>query len=152
MVLMRFAEAAPDKVAPVSRSIAISFTMIRMTNEIVATDRDEKTGRFLPGNSGFGGRPKGARSKFSEAFIIDLHATWEKLGVAALEKCAQDDPGQFLRVCASLMPRDLNLNVGVDPTDIAMKVRAAIEALGNELPAELPRSRPPLRRMKVINP
>ena len=46
--------------------------------------RDDETGRFLPGNSGFGGRPKGARSKLGEAFIQALHDDFEEFGVAAI--------------------------------------------------------------------
>jgi hypothetical protein len=34
--------------------------------------RDPKTGHFLRGHSGNGGRPRGARSKLGEAFIEDL--------------------------------------------------------------------------------
>ena len=101
-------------------------------------ERDAKTGRFVIGAKPGPGRPKGARSKFSEAFIQDLHAVWEERGIEALEKCASDEPGTFLRVCASLMPRDLNLNVGVDVSDFATKFRHAVELLGNE-PVSLPR-------------
>jgi hypothetical protein len=36
-------------------------------------ERDPKTGRFQPGNSGFGGRPKGSRNKLTEQFITASH-------------------------------------------------------------------------------
>ena len=42
------------------------------------SQKDAKTGRFLPGNSGFGGRPKGARSKLTTEFIDDFYAAWQE--------------------------------------------------------------------------
>src|SRR5918994_2132869 len=35
-------------------------------------EQDPTTGRFLPGNSGNGGRPKGSKAKYAEAFWADL--------------------------------------------------------------------------------
>src|SRR5437764_13269486 len=40
---------------------------------IMQPERDDKTGRFLTGNSG-GGRPKGSRSKLASEFIDCLQA------------------------------------------------------------------------------
>ena len=37
-----------------------------------------KTGRFIAGNSGFGGRPKGARSKLTTEFFVDFYAAWQQ--------------------------------------------------------------------------
>src|SRR5262249_29892376 len=45
--------------------------------------RDEK-GRFLPGNSGFGGRPLGSRNKFSQQFIDDVYQVWRQEGIETL--------------------------------------------------------------------
>jgi hypothetical protein len=36
-------------------------------------EQDEK-GRFVPGNSGNGGRPKGSRNRLGEAFVAGLYA------------------------------------------------------------------------------
>jgi hypothetical protein len=74
----------------------------------------------------------------------DLHSVWEERGVQALEKCAAEEPGVFIRVCASLMPKDLNLSVdvAVNATDFVARFRTAQEMLGNE---------PPRRPMRVIN-
>lgn len=73
--------------------------------------KDDKTGRFLPGNTGFGGRPKGARSKLGEAFLEDLLSAWESQGPAVIQTVIEKKPQEFLKVVASLMPKDLNVNV-----------------------------------------
>jgi hypothetical protein len=58
-----------------------------------------------------------------------------------LEKCATDEPGTFLKVCASLMPRDLtiNTNIGVNAQSVLETFRVAVEALGNKPPGSLPK-------------
>jgi len=53
------------------------------------------------------GRPKGSRNKLKEAFLKNLCEAWEKHGVAAIEKVAKDDPTAFVRVVASLLPKDI---------------------------------------------
>lgn len=72
--------------------------------------RDEQTGRFLPGNIG-GGRPKGSRNKLGEAFIEALHDDFCEHGVAAIQVVRAEKPDQYLKVIASLLPKDVNLNV-----------------------------------------
>ena len=52
----------------------------------MASQKDPNTGRFLPGNSGFGGRPKGARSKLTTEFFADFYAAWQKHGAKALKE------------------------------------------------------------------
>jgi hypothetical protein len=69
-------------------------------------------GRLVPGaRLNPHGRPKGNRNKLGEAFIGDLHDRWMKRGLEAIDKVIDTKPDQFLRVIASLMPRDVNLTV-----------------------------------------
>lgn len=75
----------------------------------VVSQKDAKTGRFLPGNSGFGGRPKGARSKLTSEFFDDFYAAWQKQGAEALKKVAEGSPKDFVRAAAMLMPRELEI-------------------------------------------
>lgn len=79
-------------------------------DEAEKPEKDEK-GRFLPGNSGFGGRPKGARNKLGEQFISDLYADWQEHGVETLAKVRDEKPDQYLKVVASILPKDLNVNI-----------------------------------------
>jgi hypothetical protein len=71
------------------------------------SDRDGTTGRFLPGNSGNGGRPRGARSKLSEGFLDALQADFERHGAGVIETVRQKDPTAYLKVVANLMPARL---------------------------------------------
>jgi hypothetical protein len=90
---------------------------------------------FKPGVSGNpSGRPRGARSKLSESFLSDLHQCWERFGVAALEKCATEQPEVLVKVIASILPRDLRIDVAVNPADFVTRFRHAVEMLGNEPP------------------
>ena len=99
----------------------------------IDTERD-RGGRFVIGGKPGPGRPRGARSKFGEAFLEDLLATWNEHGIEALKRCATEDPSQFVRVCASLMPRDLNINTTITAHGVLENFRAAVQALGNSPP------------------
>ena len=73
--------------------------------------KDDETGRFLPGNSGGPGKPKGARNKLGEAFIAALHDDFTEHGIAAIQTVRSEKPDQYLKVIASLLPKDVNLNI-----------------------------------------
>jgi hypothetical protein len=105
--------------------------MIDMKIKATTIDRDARSGRFLSGCKPGPGRQLGSRNKLAENFIADLHASWEKYGAVALAKCAVDEPAQYVRVVASLMPKDINLNVGLDPATFVKTFREARAALGN---------------------
>ncbi|RTE92763.1 hypothetical protein [Bradyrhizobium sp. LVM 105] len=108
--------------------------------DAVEIERDQRTGRFLTGNSG-GGRKPGARAKFSERFVADLAKLWDEQGEDILLRLARDDPAALLKVLASLMPKtiDLNANVGIDARNVLDAFRSAVGLLGNEPPKVLPK-------------
>jgi len=88
----------------------------KVEQQVEAKERDDTTGRFLPGNSGFGGRPKGSRNKLGEAFIQDMYEAWQRSGPGVLVKVIADEPATFLRSMVSLMPREMDVNVNLYDT------------------------------------
>jgi hypothetical protein len=72
--------------------------------------RNEK-GQFVLGTIGIGGRKVGARAKLGEDFIRDMQTAWEAGGIDVITRVMADRPQDFLKVVASLLPRDVNLNL-----------------------------------------
>ena len=80
--------------------------MSTFTANITDHNRNE-AGRFLTGNSGGPGRPKGARNKLSEALLQALADDFEANGAAVIEQVHTERPHDYLKVCASVMPKRL---------------------------------------------
>jgi hypothetical protein len=71
--------------------------------------RDAK-GRFLSGSTGGPGRKLGSRNRLGEAFISDLHDAWVEHGKGVIDRVINDDPAQFLRTIAHLMPKEIDID------------------------------------------
>ena len=65
----------------------------------------DANGRFIAGNSGNGGRPKGSRNKLGEEFLRALYADFVAHGVEAIERTREKKPDAYLKVIASILPR-----------------------------------------------
>jgi len=63
--------------------------------------------QFKAGNPG---RPKGSRSKLSEAFLKALSDDFTEHGLATVEKVRQDKPDAYLNVIGKLMPKLMELS------------------------------------------
>ena len=83
--------------------------MSEKTNALTP-ERNER-GQFIMGHTGAGGRPVGARNKLGEAFIQALHDSFNEHGAATIETVRVEKPDQYLKVIASLLPKDVNLNL-----------------------------------------
>lgn len=80
----------------------VPAAIIRQTPE-----KDEK-GRFVTGNIG-GGRDKGSRNKLGEAFIADMYEDWKHHGASAIERTREEKPDAYLKVIASILPKEISV-------------------------------------------
>jgi hypothetical protein len=80
------------------------------------TGQKQQVGRpFEPGESGNpAGRPKGSRNKLCEAFLQALADDFDANGKEVIEKVRTERPHDYLKVCASVMPKRLE-NEDVTP-------------------------------------
>ena len=89
---------------------------------------------WKPGQSGNpAGRPKGSRHKLGEDFIKALAEDFENHGKDAIVKMREGRPGDYIRVIASLVPKDLNLNVNEYEHWTDEQLADRIEQLDREL-------------------
>jgi hypothetical protein len=87
---------------------------------------------WQPGQSGNpNGRPRGARSKLGESFLSDLHDDWRLHGPEVLEAARREKPADYLKVIASILPR--NVKVSVTDTMNEQELDARINLLQQRL-------------------
>ena len=79
--------------------------------ENTATERLVEAGKATQFKKGNPGRPKGARNKLGEAFIQALHDSFEEHGAETIETVRTEKPDQYLKVIASLLPKEHTLNI-----------------------------------------
>lgn len=92
------------------------------------TERKQRPATFKPGQSGNpAGRPKGSRNKLGEEFLDALYSDFQENGAAVIARVRVDKPDAYLKVVASLMPRELK--VDQPPRPITSFSDAELEAL-----------------------
>lgn len=83
------------------------------------------------------GRPKGSRNKLGEAFIADLYASWQEHGPETIEQVRTEKPDAYLKVVASILPKELNVRVSdlddLSLTDLDKRITALLDALRLEV-------------------
>jgi hypothetical protein len=77
-------------------------------------EQDKATGRFVTGNIGGPGRVKGTRRDIDKALVDSVCRKFVSYGDEAIDRVIRDDPGTFLKLAASLLPKEFNVNVSHD--------------------------------------
>lgn len=110
---------------------------------------------FKPGQTGNPlGRPKGSRNKLGEAFIAALHDDFEAHGVSTIQRVREERPQDYVKVVASLLPKEFKIETVSDLTDEQLDARlrqlvdvvqrieggAGLLAGGTEAPAGSPKT------------
>ena len=80
-----------------------------LTNGHQSGQRADYATRFQPGNKMSKGRPNGSRHKLGEQFLSKMQADFELHGEGVIEKVRLTEPAQYLRVVASLMPKEMDV-------------------------------------------
>ena len=66
--------------------------------------------QFKPGNPGGPGRPKGSRSRLSEAFLKALSDDFAENGVEVIQNLRTDSPKDYVAAINKLMPKLMELS------------------------------------------
>jgi hypothetical protein len=66
-------------------------------------------GRFVRGNSGGPGRPKGSRNRLGEEFLSDLYVDWMEHGASVIAEVRERNPVAYLRTVAGLVPQEVGI-------------------------------------------
>ena len=73
----------------------------------------QRSNQFKPGHNIKGGRPKGSRNKLAQRVFDDILKHWNEpaggelcKGQAALELLYRENPGNYLKLTASVLPKE----------------------------------------------
>jgi hypothetical protein len=109
-----------------------------MTSNISRFPGRNPQGRFLTGNIGGPGRPRGSRNRLNEHFITDLLADWEEHGADVISRVRVSEPATYLRAVALICRPLLHIERDEEPDefDRLETVDEVMEALAARLGAE----------------
>lgn len=93
---------------------------------------------FQVGHPGGPGRPKGSRHRLSEAFVAALADDFEQHGVAVIKAVRKAEPSDYLKIIASLMPKEFDATFKIEDTRTYGEILAATRQRGARLGVSVP--------------
>ena len=75
-----------------------------------------KDTQFKKGNGGGPGRPRGSKNKITELYLDILRKDIAEHGEEVLERVRKEQPAVYIKLPASLVPRDLDVKYSGDIT------------------------------------
>ena len=98
--------------------------------------------KWQPGQSGNpAGRRKGSRNQLAERFIADLYQDWQEHGLEALEAARVSKPADYLKVIASIMPKDIKVTLETMTDDqLSRRIDQPTSSLGIDLVPRAPKT------------
>lgn len=108
---------------------------------VTTEEKSSKPWLFKPGNNANPrGRPKGARNKLGEAFVEAMLKDFEEHGEAVIQNVRTEKPDQYLKVIASILPKELNVTTNRVEEMSDDELAAGIAALQSILAASAARA------------
>jgi hypothetical protein len=102
--------------------------------EVEISDGRDDRGRFVMGGKPGPGRPRGARSDLSQAFVEDVLAVWREHGAAMLNSLITQKPGELVRAVASIVAKaGVPISIAIPnvqtPDDVLVVASAVLDAI-----------------------
>ena len=79
------------------------------------------------------GRKKGSRNKLAEAFLADMLEDWEANGSDAIKVVRRKKPDAYLKVVASILPKQMDVNVNNFEELTDEQLREQLERVARDL-------------------
>ena len=86
--------------------------------------------KFEKGNSLGKGRPKGSKNKLAEDFLGKLANDFKEHGEKAIQTMRQEDNTQYVKTVASLIPKDMNIDLGESANQLLGDTEAVTRLVG----------------------
>ena len=86
------------------------------------------------------GRPVGARGRFSQQFIEDMRASWERHGATVMDRVAVEYPDRYLGIAAHLIPKEVTATIEAGSGVLDVECMAILQAIKDSVPSANDRS------------
>jgi hypothetical protein len=77
----------------------------------IIEQRDGRTGRFLAGNSGNGGRKPGLKNRLGESFVAVIAHDFSLHGEGVIERVRVEQPAIWLKIVSDLLPKEAEAKI-----------------------------------------